>query len=130
MTIYNFTEAEKEVLIPLIEERYISIFETYDLPRQKDMDSINELKDEFSDPKDEEGDIEGTVLGKNSRSVLCSIIDEKIISPNAELMADIKQMDQEDIDGMAIEYKQIIEFVRYYMTLKNKLSPYKKLKKS
>ena len=130
MTIYNFTEAEKEVLIPLIEERYISIFETYDLPRQKDMDAINELKDEFSDPKDEEGDIEGTVLGKNSRSVLCSIIDEKIISPNAELMADIQQMDQEDIDGMAIEYKQIIEFVKYYKSLKNKLSPYKKLKKS
>ncbi len=129
MTIYNFTEAEKEVLIPLIEERYISIFETFDMPRQKDMDSINELKDEFIDPKDEEGDIEGTVLGKNSRSVLCSIIDEKIISPNAELMSDIKQMDQEDIDDMAIEYKEIVAFVKYYTTLKNKISPYKKNKK-
>ena len=129
MTIYNFTEAEKEVLIPLIEERYISIFETYDMPRQKDMDAINELRDEFVDPKDEEGDIEGTVLGKNSRSVLCSIIDEKIITPNAELMSDIKQMDQEDLDNMATEYKEIIEFVKYYMSLKNKLSPYKKLKK-
>jgi len=129
MTIYNFTEAEKEVLIPLIEERYISIFETYDMPRQKDMDAINELKDEFNDTKEEEGDIEGTVLGKNSRSVLCSIIDEKIISPNAELMSDIKQMDQEDLDNMAVEYKQLITFVKYYMTLKNKLSPYKKIKK-
>lgn len=129
MTIYNFTEDEKEVLIPLIEERYISIFETYDMPRQKDMDAINELRDEFVDPKDEEGDIEGTVLGKNSRSVLCSIIDEKIITPNAELMSDIKQMDQADLDDMAIEYKQIIEFVKYYMAMKNKLSPYKKLKK-
>ncbi|MCK5780947.1 MAG: hypothetical protein KAH10_00010 [Flavobacteriales bacterium] len=129
MTIYNFTEAEKEVLFPLIEERYISIFETYDMPRQKDMDAINELKDEFVDPKDEEGDVQGTVLGKNSRSVLCSIIDEKIISPNTELMSDIKQMEQEDLDEMATEYKQIIEFVKYYTALKNKISPYKKLKK-
>ena len=128
MTRYSFTESEKEILIPLIEERYISVFETYDMPRQKDMDAINELKDEFIDEK-EEDEIEGTLLGKNSRSVLCSIIDEKIISPNDELMSDIKQMDQEDLDDMAIEYKQIIEFVKYYMALKNKLSPYKKMKK-
>lgn len=128
MTIYNFTEAEKEVLLPFIEERYISIFETYEMPRQKDMDAINELKDELLDPKDEEGDVLGTVLGKNSRSVLCSIIDEKIISPNAELMSDIKQMDQEDIDEMAPEYKEIVAFVKYYTTLKNKIYPYKKSK--
>ncbi len=129
MTRYNFTEKEKEVLIPLIEERYISIFETYDMPHQKDMDAINELKDEFIDEKDED-EIEGTLLGKNSRSVLCSIIDEKIISPNAELMSDIKEMDQEDIDEMAIEYKQIVAFVQHYMTLKNKISPFKKNKKA
>ncbi len=128
MTRYFFTESEKETLIPLIEERYISIFETYDMPNQKDVDAINELKDEFIEEKDED-DIEGILLGKNSRAVLCSIIDEKIISPNAELMSDIKLMDKEDLDNMAIEYKQIVEFVKHYMTLKNKLSPYKKSKK-
>lgn len=119
---YIFTEEEKEILIPLIEERYISVFETYDMPHKKDMDSINELKDEFA--KEEEG----CLLGKDSRTVLCSIIDEKIISPNNELMSDIKEMDKEDIDSMAIEYKQIIEHVKYFMTLKNKLYPYKKSK--
>jgi len=128
MTRYFFTESEKETLIPLIEERYISIFETYDMPNQKDVDAINELKDEFIEEKDED-DIEGILLGKNSRAVLCSIIDEKIISPNAELMSDIKLMDKEDLDNMAIEYKQIVEFVKHYMALKNKLSPYKKSKK-
>ena len=128
MTRYFFTESEKETLIPLIEERYISIFETYDMPNQKDVDAINELKDEFIEEKDED-DIEGILLGKNSRAVLCSIIDEKIISPNAELMSDIKLMDKEDLDNMAIEYKQIVVFVKHYMALKNKLSPYKKSKK-
>jgi len=128
MTRYSFTDNEKETLIPLIEERYISIFETYDMPNQKDMDAINELKEEFIEEKDED-EIEGILLGKNSRAVLCSIIDEKIISPNAELMSDIKQMDKEDLDNMAIEYKEIIQFVKHYMTLKNKLSPYKKTKK-
>ncbi len=127
MTKYNFTDFEIETLVPLIEERYISIFETYDMPRQKDMDAINELKEEFIEEK-EEGE-EGILLGKNSRSVLCSIIDEKIISPNTELMSDIKQMNQEDIDEMADEYKQIIIFVKHFMTLKNKLSPFKKSKK-
>ncbi|MEN8139139.1 MAG: hypothetical protein ABFR62_11975 [Bacteroidota bacterium] len=128
MKKYKFTDQEKEVLIPLIEERYISVFETYDMPHQKDMDAVNELKDEFVEEKEE--DKEGILLGKNSRSVLCSIIDEKIILPNAELMSDIKEMDQEDIDGMAIEYKQIVAFVKHYMALKNKLSPYKKNKKN
>lgn len=127
MTRYTFTDSEKDTLIPLIEERYISIFETYDMPHQKDMDAINELKDEFIDPEE---DADGILLGKSSRSVLCSIIDEKIISPNAELMSDIKIMDKEDIDAMADEYKQIVEFVKHYMTLKNKLSPYKKIKKA
>jgi len=128
MTRYNFTDFEIETLVPLIEERYISIFETYDMPHQKDMDAINELKEEFIEEKDED-EIEGILLGKESRSVLCSIIDEKIISPNSELMSDIKQMDQEDIDEMADEYKQIVAFVKHFMTLKNKLSPYKKSKK-
>jgi len=126
MKRYNFTDQEKEVLIPMIEERYISIFETYEMPHQKDMDAINELKDEFIDPDE---DADGILLGKNSRSVLCSIIDEKIILPNAELMSDIKVMDKEDIDAMADEYKQIVAFVKHFTTLKNKLSPYKKTKK-
>jgi hypothetical protein len=126
MTKYTFTEQEINTLIPLIEERYISIFETYDMPNQKDVDAINELKDEFIDTDE---DADGFLLGKESRSVLCSIIDEKIISPNAELMSDIKIMNQEDINSMADEYKQIVEFVKHFMTLKNKLSPYKKTKK-
>lgn len=123
MKRYTFTDQEKVVLIPLIENRYISIFETYSMPHQKDMDAINELKDEFS-----EEEKKSILLGKESRSVLCSIIDESLISPHAELMSDFAIMNDEEKDSMAVEYLEIIEKVKHYMSLKNKLYPFKKNK--
>lgn len=128
MTRYNFSDSEKDVLIPLIEKRYISVYETFDMPRPKDMEAINELKEEFIEEKDED-EIEGVLLGKNSRTVLCSIILQEIITPNAELMSDIKEMTKEEIEGMAVEYKEIISFVKHYKALRNKLYPFKKNKK-
>jgi len=93
------------------------------MPHQKDMDAINELKDEFS-----EEEKKSILLGKESRSVLCSIIDESLISPHAELMSDFAIMNDEEKDSMAVEYLEIIEKVKHYMSLKNKLYPFKKNK--
>ncbi|MCK5824856.1 MAG: hypothetical protein KAG96_05555 [Ichthyobacteriaceae bacterium] len=121
MKKYKFTEEDKIVLTPLIEARYISVYGTYDRPNQKDIETISDLKGEFAE-------YDECLFGKEERSMLCSIIDENLINPHSELMQDYKEMTEEEYESIADEYKEIIENVKYYKALKNKISPYKKNK--